>query len=76
MYKLSIAQIQFMAVDNTHTKYLHGSDKKAWTNYKEALEAQTKLDNFLGGFNVPQLADGEEYEIPVRKNKAKKSNKK
>ena len=55
-----------MAIDNTHTKYLKGSDKKAWENYKSALEAQNKLDNLFGGWNVPDLEEGEEYEIPVR----------
>jgi hypothetical protein len=60
-----------MAIDSTHTKYLKGSDKKAWNNYKEALEAQNKLENFVGSFNVPDLAEGEEYEIPVRNKKRK-----
>lgn len=73
LYRLSIARIQFMAVDNTHTKYLHGSDKKAWNNYKKALESQKKLDNFMDGFGkLPELKEGEEYEIPVNKNKKKK----
>lgn len=54
-----------MSVDNTHTKYLKGRDKKAWNNYKDAIEAQNKLDNLFSGFNVPELAYGEEYEIPV-----------
>lgn len=67
MYNLSIAQIQFMSVDNTHTKYLKGKDKKAWENYKEALKAQESLDKFIGGFNFPDLEDGEEFEIPTRK---------
>ena len=44
-----------MAVDNTHTKYLRGNDKKAWNGYKEALEAQRKLESFMGGLNVPHL---------------------
>lgn len=61
-----------MAVDNTHTKYLHGADKKVWNNYKEALTAQRKLDNFLGGMNIPKLKKGEEYEIPMKKEKKKK----
>ena len=57
-----------MAIDNTHTKYLKGSDKKAWNNYKSAYEASQKLDNFFAGFgNLPELKEGEEYEIPVRK---------
>lgn len=73
LYRLSIAQIQFMAVDNTHTKYLKGADKKAWNNYKEAYESQKKFDNFLAGFGkLPELKEGEEYEIPVRKNSKKK----
>lgn len=54
-----------MSVDNTHTKYLKGRDKKAWNNYKDAIEAQNKLDNLFSGFNVPELSYGEEYEIPV-----------
>ena len=58
-----------MAVDNTHTKYLKGADKKAWNNYKEALEAQRKLDNLFDNFRVPDLAEGEEYEIPAPKRK-------
>ena len=62
-----------MAVDNTHTKYLKGTDKKAWNDYKGAYEAQQKYDNFLSGLgNIPQLKEGEEFEIPVRKNKKKK----
>ena len=62
-----------MAIDNTHTKYLHGSDKKAWNNYKDAYEAQQKLEKFMDGFKLPvDLKDGEEYEIPVRKNNKKK----
>jgi len=58
-----------MAVDNTHTKYLKGADKKAWNNYKEALEAQKKLDNFFDGLDAPELEEGEEYDIPVHKKK-------
>ncbi len=58
-----------MAVDNTHTKYLKGSDKKAWNNYSEAYKAQNKLDSFLSGLNTPKLKKGEEYEVPVKKNK-------
>ena len=58
-----------MAVDNTHTKYLKGSDKTIWNNYKDALEANKKLENFYKGLNIPKLKDGEEYEIPVKKEK-------
>ena len=62
-----------MAVDNTHTKYLKGTDKKAWNDYKSAYEAQQKFDNFLGGLGkIPDLKEGEEFEIPVRKNDKKK----
>ena len=61
-----------MAVDNTHTKYLRGADKKAWNNYAEALKAQSKLEKFMNGFNVPELKEGESYEIPVRKNRNRK----
>lgn len=61
-----------MAVDNTHTKYLKGTDKKAWNDYKSAYEAQQKFDNLLGGLKIPQLKEGEEFEIPVRKNNKNK----
>ena len=60
-----------MAIDNTHTKYLKGADKKAWNNYGEALKAQVKLENFINNFNVPNLKEGEEYDIPVKPNKRK-----
>ncbi len=63
-----------MAVDNTHTKYLKGNDKKAWNNYAEAYKAQSKLDNFLDGMKIPDLKAGEEYEVPIRKNKGKERN--
>ena len=59
-----------MAVDNTHTKYLKGSDKAAWQNYKEAYEAQQKFDNFFSKLGAPKnLKAGEEIEIPVHKGK-------
>ena len=61
-----------MAVDNTHTKYLRGADKKAWNDYKSAYEAQQKLDNFMSSFAHDNLKAGEEIEIPVNKNKKKK----
>lgn len=41
-----------MAVDNTHTKYLKGSDKKAWERYKKELEAQEKNMAFFNGFKL------------------------
>ena len=55
-----------MSIDNTHTKYLKGADKKAWNNYKEAYEATRKLENFMDSFKLPDLKEGEEIEIPVR----------
>jgi hypothetical protein len=62
-----------MAVDNTHTKYLRGDDKKAWQKYKEAYESMKKLENFVDSLKAPKnLKAGEEYEIPVRKNTKKK----
>ena len=68
LYRLSIAQIQFMAVDNTHTKYLKGNDKKAWNNYKEVLDAHQKLDKFMDSLGIPMdLKEGEVYDIPVKK---------
>lgn len=73
---MSCAQIQFMAVDNTHTKYLKGSDKKVWENYKEALEAQKKLENFMSGFKTPKLKKGEVYDIPAGGRKEKNKRKK
>jgi len=77
LYNLSIAQIQFMAVDNTHTKYLKGADKKAWNNYKDAYEAQQKLENFMAGFGVrDNLKEGEEIELPVRRGDDKKEKRK
>ena len=66
-----------MAVDNTHTKYLKGADKKAWNDYKEAYEAQSKLENFMNSFSLPSdLKEGEEIEIPVRRSKKPKGKKK
>ena len=64
--------MQFMAVDNTHTKYLKGTDKKAWNNYKEAYEANKQLETFMGGLGANKLKAGEEMEIPVNKGKKKK----
>ena len=65
-----------MAVDNTHTKYLKGRDKRAWEGYKQALVSQEKLENFIEGFHVPHLEEGEEYDIPIRpKDKGQKTTK-
>ena len=56
-----------MSIDNTHTKYLKGNDKKAWNAYKDAYEAQNKLENFMSSLNAPkQLKEGEVYDIPYR----------
>ncbi len=55
-----------MAVDNTHTKYLKGADKKVWETYKAAYESQKKLENFMNSLSGGrELADGEEMEIPI-----------
>lgn len=67
LYNLSAAQIQFMSIDNTHTKYLKGSDKKAWNNFKDAIKAQNKLNAFVDSLHAPKLEKGEEYIIPVKK---------
>ena len=64
-----------MAIDNTHTKYLKGNDKKAWEGYKDAYTASKKLENFANAFKLPngrELEDGEEFEIPLRKDINKK----
>ena len=61
-----------MSIDNTHTKYLKGADKKAWNNYKSAYEASKQAEKFMDMFNVPHLKEGEEFEIPVRKPQEKK----
>lgn len=75
MYKLSIAQIQFLSLDNTHTKYLRGGDKNAWNGFKEAYEAQLKLDNFMKGLHIPEnLGEGEEIDIPVNRNRRNNAN--
>jgi thymidylate synthase len=47
MYERSIAQIQFMATDNTHVKYLKDKDKRIWENYKEIIKSQTMLENLF-----------------------------
>lgn len=47
MYERSIAQINFMATDSTHVKYLKGKDKKKWENYHEIIKAQNALENFF-----------------------------
>jgi len=62
-----------MSIDNTHTKYLHGADKKVWNNYKEAMEAQVKLNSFMSGYKAHDLKDGEEFDVPIHQpNKKKK----
>ena len=76
LYRMSVAQIQFLAVDNTHVKYLKGDDKKAWNNYKEAYESMRKAENFLNSLGAPvDLKAGEVYEIPVRKGQDKNKKK-
>ena len=52
MYKRSIAQMQFMAADSTHAKYLGPDDKKMMEDYKEAgiediiTEAQLQINSW------------------------------
>jgi len=58
-----------MAVDNTHTKYLKGKDKKVWNNLGEAYKAQDGLENFMRGLGAKNLGEGEEYEVPVKQKK-------
>ena len=58
-----------MAVDNTHVKFLKGADKKAWNNYKEALEAQKKLENFMDSIMPKNIKAGEVIDIPVKRKK-------
>ena len=58
-----------MASDNTHTKYLKGKDKKVWNNYKEALEAQKNVEDFMVGLGALDLKEGEEFVIPIYKEK-------
>ena len=63
-----------MAIDNTHTKYLKGADKKAWEGYKDAYKAQQNLETFMGGLELPKdihLKEGEVYDIPMRKKENK-----
>ena len=48
MYERSIAQIQFMATDNTHVKYLKDKDKRIWENYQKTLKAQSGFDALIG----------------------------
>jgi len=40
-----------MSIDNTHTKYLKGADKKAWNAYADALKGQKQVSSFLGGLD-------------------------
>ena len=75
LYNLSIAQIQFLAVDNTHTKYLKGADKKAWNNYAEAYKAQSAFQNFMDSIDKVGSDDGVKHgrrDIPIKNKKEKK----
>ena len=65
-----------MSIDNTHTKYLKGKDKSAWSGFKSALESSKNLASFTDAFSMPLLKEGEEIEIPVRKPSKDKANKK
>ena len=74
LFRLTAAQIQFLAVDNTHTKYLKGTDKKIWNGYKDAYEAQKKLEGFMSGLKIPkELQKGQEYDIPLNKKQKRKT---
>ena len=54
MYERSIAQIQCMAVDSTHTKYLSDKDKKKMENYEKSLKAQEAFEQFLNSGRLEQ----------------------
>jgi hypothetical protein len=60
-----------MSVDNTHIKYLKGKNKKVWKDYGDAIKATKQYDNFFDNITkgVPNLNEGEEYDIPIRKKK-------
>lgn len=49
LYELSVAQLQLMASDSSHVKYLKGKDKEIWDNYQKILKAQKNFSSFLGG---------------------------
>ena len=74
LYRLSCAQIQFLAVDNTHTKYLKGADKKAMETYKEVYKATKSFDTFFDSLGVSS-GEGGRKDIPVKTDRNKKKNK-
>src|SRR5574344_2701185 len=60
MYERSIAQIQFMATDNTHVKYLSDKDKKIIENYNTRLKDQQTLEAFFDGFKKRKRLENNE----------------
>ena len=69
LYNLSIAQIQFLLVDNTHVKYLKGKDKRMWQSYNKALKCQNQFENF---FSKLESMSDENGEIKLQPNIANK----
>lgn len=55
MYERSVAQIQLMAADSSHTKYLKGGDKKIWEDHLQYLKSIRHLEYLLGGGNPENL---------------------
>ena len=49
-----------MSIDNTHTKYLKGKDKKAWSGFKDAYESAQRYANFTKGFSMPDMGGAKE----------------
>ena len=64
-----------MSIDNTHTKYLKGKDKKAWSGFKDAYESAQRYANFTKGLSMPDMGGAKEIEIPIRKPSKEKDNK-
>lgn len=60
MYERSIAQLQFMATDSTHTKYLSDKDKKIIENYNTRLKDQQTLEAFFDGFKKRKKLENNE----------------
>ena len=60
MYERSIAQLQFMATDTTHTKYLSDKDKKIIENYNTRLKDQQTLEAFFDGFKKREKLENNE----------------
>ena len=52
MYERSIAQINFMATDSTHVKYLNKKDKKKREKFQEIIKAQNGLESLFKGGKI------------------------